>query len=97
VATAVAVWLTGDDTFRPTVTSRLMAEVRAAGSFKDAEAAVLRIEQMDRLSAPLLDELSRAYLGNNQVYPRHVGARVVERIFVKHGRSLPKPGEYEDA
>jgi hypothetical protein len=93
VATAVAVWLSQDVTFGATVTNRLMSEVRNARSYKDAEAAALRVEQMGKLSASLLDELERAYLSNDELYPYHVGARVVDRILETHGRSLPTRSE----
>ncbi len=93
VATAIAVWLSQDATFGTTVTDRLITEVRTAGSFKDAEAAALRVEQMGKLSSPLLDELERAYLSNNQLYPHHIGARVIERILLAHDRALPTQGE----
>ena len=93
VATAIAVWLSQDATFGTTVTDRLITEVRTAGSFKDAEAAALRVERLGKLSSPMLDELERAYLANNELYPHHVGARVIERILLAHGRALPTRGE----
>ena len=93
VATAIAVWLSQEATFGTTVTDRLISEVRTAGSYVDAEAAALRVEEMGKLSASLLNELERAYLSNNQLYPHHIGARVIERILLAHDRALPTQGE----
>jgi len=93
VATAIAVWLSQEATFGTTVTDHLISQVRTARSFKEAEAAALRVEQMGKLSASLLDELERAYLSNNQLYPHHIGARVIERILRAHHRPLPTQGE----
>jgi hypothetical protein len=89
-ASAIAVWLSSDATFGSQVSARLMIEVRTARSYKDAERAALRIEQIDRLSEPLLDELADAFVNSDQLYPHHVGARVIERIFARHGRTLPR-------
>lgn len=89
VASSTAVWLTTIPALAPTVIERLMADVRSAGSLKDAERAALRIEQLDRMSPALLDELEAAYRTNDQLYPHHLGATVVERILNAHGRTLP--------
>lgn len=88
VATQIAVSLTRDPTFGPRLVDRFMAEVHHARSYVTAKEAALRVEAMGKLSEPLLDELGRAYLGNDQLYG-HVGARVVERIFKAHGRPMP--------
>gem|GEM_PF-6122476 len=93
VATQIAVWFTRDPNYGPGLIQRIMAEVHSARSYKDAEAAVLRVEAMGKLSDPLLDELERAYLNNNQLYPLHVGTPVVERILRAHGRPMPTKSE----
>lgn len=89
VATQIAVWFTRDPTFGPALINRIMAEVHNATSYKAAEAAVLRVEALGKLSDPLLDELGRAYLDNDQLYPDHIGSRVVQRIFKGHKRPMP--------
>lgn len=93
VATQIAVWFTRDPTVGSRLIERIMAEVHNAGSYLDAKTAVERVEAMGKLSEPLLDELERAYLGNNQLHPHHVGTPVVERILRAHGRSMPAMGE----
>lgn len=91
VASTIAIWLSTLPDLGSPVVRGLMSAVRTAPSFKDAEAAALRVERMGRLSPALLDELGDAYLHNDQLYPRHVGARVIQRILGAHGRTLPTP------
>jgi hypothetical protein len=47
------------------------------------------LEEVERLTNPVLDAIENADLGNDQLYPRHVGATVIERILRAHGRELP--------
>lgn len=91
VADSIIVWLSKDPLYGAQVTSHLVSSLRSATSFTDARDAARKIERMGQLSDPLLDELIDAYLSNNQLYPYHVGAQVLERILRNHGRILPRP------
>lgn len=91
VASSIALWLAQQDRVGTVVMDNLVADLANAGSYLDAKQAALRFEEIDRLPAAVLDRLAAAYYSNDQLYPRHVGAVVLERIFVKHHRGWPPP------
>ena len=90
VGSAIAVWLTHHEPWRTPVVDRLVDDLRNAGSFVGGRAAAERLRDVGRLSDPILDAIELAYLSNDQLYPNHVGARVIEEILVAHRRTLPK-------
>jgi hypothetical protein len=90
VASSIAVGLSTNPTFGPKVVDALVRALAEASSFVDGRIAAERLEEVGRLSEPVLNAISVAYLTNNQLYPRHVGAAVVERILKAHGRELPE-------
>jgi AbiJ N-terminal domain 3/TIR domain len=89
VASSMAVGLSTDSTFGQTVVESLVRSLAQASSFVDGRIAAERLEEVGRLSSPVLDAIEIAYLRNDQLYPRHVGGQVVERILREHDRELP--------
>lgn len=89
VASAIAVALSTDGTFGPQVVDTLVQSLAFAPSYVAGRNAAERLEEIGRLSQPVLDAIERAYLANDELYPHHVGATVVERILRAHGRTLP--------
>jgi len=90
VASAIGSWLSRSPTFGGLVTAALVRDLRNASSFVAGRVAAERIEAMGTLSIPMLEDIESAYLSNNQLYPSHIGAKVIERILKAHGRQLPK-------
>ena len=89
VASSIAVGLSTHPTLGPVVVDRLVQSLASASSYTDGRDAAHRLEEVGRLTNPVLDAIESAYLGNNQLYPRHVGAVVIERILRAHDRELP--------
>ena len=89
VASAIAVGLAKNPALGEKVINNLTSALRTAASYVDGRNAAERLEEMGRLSDPVLDAIADAYLSNDQLYPNHVGARVLRRVFLAHGRALP--------
>jgi hypothetical protein len=89
VASSIAVGLSTDNTFGQTVVESLVGSLAQASSYVNGRIAAERLEEVGRLSGPVLDAIEIAYLHNNELYPRHVGGLVVERILRNHDRQLP--------
>lgn len=90
VASRIAVWLTEQPEVGPVVLERMLWDLAHAPSYKAAEQAALRFEEMGKLGAAVLDGLAAAYHANDQI-PGHIGARVIKRIFAAHRREWPPP------
>jgi hypothetical protein len=89
VASSIAVGLSTHPTFGPKVVASLVRALAEASSYYAGRDAAERLEEVGRLTEPILDAISAAYLSNDELYPRHIGAPVVERILRAHGRELP--------
>lgn len=92
VASSIAVGPSTYPTLGPTVVDRLVRSLAEASSFVAGREAAERLDDVGTLTGPVLDAIETAYLGNDQIYPKHVGAAVVERILKSHGRELPVQG-----
>lgn len=82
-------WLSEQSGFGAMVIDRMVNDLRRATSFLAAKEAALRLEALGKLSPAVLDGIEHAYRTNNQLYPNHVGAQVVERMLKAHHRELP--------
>jgi hypothetical protein len=89
VASSIAVGLSTNPTFGPTVVARLVRSLAEASSYYAGRDAAERLEEVGRLTEPVLDAIGDAYLKNDELYPRHIGAPAIERILRAHGRELP--------
>ena len=86
------VWLTKQPAYSEIMTERLVESLRSASSFYAGRDAAERLEEMSRqakLSSELLDAIADAYVGNNQLYPNHIGGEVIIRILEAHGHVVP--------
>lgn len=90
VASTVAVWLTRREQWGSAVVDALVHHLEFASSFLSAKAAAERLQEVGRLTPAVLDAIEHAYLSNDQLYPNHVGAQVVQAILEAHGRRLPR-------
>jgi hypothetical protein len=93
-ASAIAVWLTHHDPWRAEVVDRLVDDLRNAGSFVAGRDAAERLRDVGQLTPAILDAIELAYRSNDQLYPYHIGARVVEEILVTHRRTLPEDAPF---
>jgi hypothetical protein len=91
IARSIAVWLTQQDIIGPAALDSLVSDLLHARSFIAAREAATRFEEMGVLPPSVLDRLAEAYQTNDQLYPNHVGAQILERIFIKHRRPWPPP------
>lgn len=90
IASLIALWLTELPDVGSRVLDALVADLKTAPSFKAAERAALRFEDVGKLSGPLLDALADAYHSNDQIQG-HIAGRVLKRIFDHHHRVWPPP------
>ena len=89
VASSIAVGLSTLPTFGPMVVERLVRSLSEASSYVAGRQAAERLEEVGRLTGPVLDAISAAYLTNDELYPNHIGAAAIDRILKAHGRELP--------
>ncbi len=89
VASSIAVGLSTHPTFGPTVVARLVRSLAEASNYYAGRHAAERLEEIGKLTDPVLDAISDAYLKNDQLYPHHIGSAAIERILKVHGRELP--------
>jgi hypothetical protein len=94
VASTIAVWLTRDERWRDEVVGALVHDLQDARSFVAGEAAAKRLSEVGKLTPAVLDAIEQAYLSNDQLYPNHIGARVVEQILQNHNRKLPRDQQF---
>jgi len=87
-AARVIVWLSTLAPFGPEITQRLVDSLQNANSFIEARTAATRLEEIGRLSPPILDAIGDGYLTNNQI-PGHIAEPILQRIMQRHGRNLP--------
>jgi len=87
-ATRIIVWLSTLAPFGPEITQRLVESLQNAHSFIDARNAAMRLEEIGRLSPPILDAIRNAYLKNDQI-AGHIAEPILYRIMKGHGRDLP--------
>jgi hypothetical protein len=92
-ASVVCMQISQLPSFGPPLVERMVTALRDAHSYVEARDAAQVFDQMGHLSPELLDALEAAYLGNNEIYPYHVGAKVLEGVFERNGRVLPIPEE----
>lgn len=90
VASTVAVWMTRYERWRDRVVEELVNDLKRANSYVAGRDAANRLAELGKLTPAVLDGIELAYLSNDQLYPYHVGAVVIERILVQHGRTLPR-------
>jgi hypothetical protein len=94
VASTIAVWLTRMEQWGLAVVDALVHDLETASSFASAKDAAERLKGVGKLTPAVLDAIEHAYLSNDQLYPNHVGAKVVEAILEVHGRTLPRDKEF---
>lgn len=94
VASTIAVWLTRQEQWGSAVVDALVGELEHASSFVAARTAAERLKEVGRLTPAVLDAIERAYLSNDQLYPYHVGAPVVQQILEANGRTLPRDAPF---
>ncbi len=90
VASTIAVWLTRDERWRDAVVEALVHDLQDASSFVAGKAAAKRLSEVGKLTPAVLDAIEEAYLSNDQLYPYHIGAEVIEQILKTHNRRLPR-------
>lgn len=94
VASTIAVWLTRDERWRDAVVEALVHDLQDASSFVAGETAAKRLSEVGKLTPAVLDAIEQAYLSNDQLYPYHIGARVIEQILNNHNRRLPREKQF---
>lgn len=94
VASAIALWLTRDERWKDDVVAGLVHDLQSASSYSTARDAATRLQEVGALTQSVLDGIEHAYRSNDQLYPYHVGARVVEEILKSHGRTLPRDAPF---
>ncbi|MCU1491621.1 MAG: hypothetical protein JWM85_3026, partial [Acidimicrobiaceae bacterium] len=91
----IATWLCERDPWGAQVIGALVEDLQNANSFTRARDAAERLQGFGKLPSAVLDAIERAYLTNDQLYPSHVGARLVAIILEAHGRRLPSDQSFQ--
>jgi hypothetical protein len=90
VARLIAEWLNKHTLLGDGIATRLLAALRAAGNYYDAEEAARALDALGSLSAGQWAELDEIFLANDQVGRSVLATRALRPLYNRASRSFPE-------